>query len=110
MGQLAEKIGVDRRDIILETHSADTEDQSRLVAPIVGDEPFILVTEASHMPRAMAFFRKQGAHPIADPMDFRTGEATASQSLFPDASGLVGSERAVYEYLGLAWAKVRGKI
>ncbi len=110
MGQLAQELGVDRRDIILEAHSADTEDQSRLVAPIVGEEPFILVTEASHMPRAMALFRKQGTHPIADPMDFRTSEATSSQGLFPDAGGLGASERAVYEYLGLAWAKARGKI
>jgi hypothetical protein len=32
------------------------------------------------------------------------------QELFPDAEELRGSQRAVYEYLGLAWAKVRGRI
>jgi uncharacterized SAM-binding protein YcdF (DUF218 family) len=110
MAQLAEELGVDRRDMVLETHSADTEDEARLVAPIVGEQPFILVTEASHMPRAMALFRKQGTHPIADPVDFRTRKAEVADGIFPDAGDLSGSERAVYEYLGLAWAKVRGRI
>jgi hypothetical protein len=60
----------------------------------------------------MALFRKQGTHPIADPMDYRGsyGQAIAPDELFPDAEVLRGSQRAVYEYLGLAWAKIRGKI
>ena len=112
MAQLAQNLGVGRQDVILETRSRDTEDEARLVEPIVGKQPFILVTEASHMPRAMALFRKQGTHPIADPMDFRTShdQAIAPDEVFPDAEVLRGSQRAVYEYLGLAWAKIRGKI
>jgi uncharacterized SAM-binding protein YcdF (DUF218 family) len=110
MAQLAEELGVDRRDMILESQSGDTEDEARHVAPIVGEQPFILVTEASHMPRAMALFRKQGTHPIADPVGFRTRKPKLREEIFPDATDLSGSERAVYEYLGLAWAKVRGKI
>ncbi len=112
MGQIAEELGVSRQDIILETHSSDTEEEAQLIAPIVGQAPFILVTEASHMPRAMALFRKQGTHPIADPTDFHTSpdESMGPLELIPNAGDLHGSERAVYEYLGLAWAKVRGRI
>jgi uncharacterized SAM-binding protein YcdF (DUF218 family) len=112
MAQLAQELGVGRQDMILETHSRDTEDQARLVASIVGEQPFILVTEASHMPRAMALFRKQGTHPIADPVSFRTShnQAITPDQVFPDAEELNGSQRAVYEYLGLRWAKIRGKI
>jgi len=112
MAQLAQELGVSRQDMILEAQSNDTEEEARLVAPIVGKQPFILVTEASHMPRAMALFKKQGTHPIADPMDFRTGhpQARAPQELFPDAEELRVTQRAVYEYLGLAWEKVRGEI
>jgi uncharacterized SAM-binding protein YcdF (DUF218 family) len=112
MAQLAQDLGVGRQDMILETQSRDTDDEARLVAPIVGQQPFILVTEASHMPRAMALFRKHGTHPIADPVDFKTShnEAIAPDEAFPDASNLGGSERAVYEYLGLAWGKILGKI
>jgi uncharacterized SAM-binding protein YcdF (DUF218 family) len=107
MAQLAQDLGVGRQDMILEAQPRDTEDEARLIAPIVGQQPFILVTEASHMPRALALFRKQGTHPIADPAGFRTGHRPA---VAPDAEDLRGSERAVYEYLGLAWAKIRGKI
>ena len=112
MAQLAQDLGVGRQDVILETQSRDTEDEARLVAPIVGQQPFILVTEASHMPRAMALFRKHGTRPIADPVDFRTShsQAIAPDQVFPGAGDLSGSERAVYEYLGLAWAKILGKI
>jgi uncharacterized SAM-binding protein YcdF (DUF218 family) len=112
MALLAQELGVDRSDMILDEDSPDTEDEARHIAPIVREQPFILVTEASHMPRALALFRKQGTNPIADPVDFRTsrGQPLTSQGLFPDAGGLSASERAVYEYLGLAWAKLRGKI
>ena len=101
-----------RQDLILEAQSNDTESEAHLVASIVGNQPFILVTEASHMPRALALFKKQGTHPIADPTDFRTShvQATEPQDLFPDAEELRVSQRAVYEYLGLAWGKSRGKI
>jgi len=112
MAQLAQDLGVGRQDMILEAQSRDTEDEARLVAPIVKEQPFILVTEASHLPRAMALFRKLGAHPIADPVSFRTprGQIRAPYEVLPDAGDLINSERAVYEYLGLAWEKMRGKI
>jgi len=112
MAQLAQDLGVGRQDMILETQSRDTDDEARLVAPIVGQQPFILVTEASHMPRAMALFRKRGTRPIADPVDFRANhsQAIVPDEVFPSAAGLSGSERADYEYLGLAWGKILGKI
>jgi len=72
MGQHAQDLGVGRQDMILKTQSRDTDDEAGLVAPIVGEQSFILVTETSHMPRAMTLFRKHGTHPVADPVDFRT--------------------------------------
>jgi uncharacterized SAM-binding protein YcdF (DUF218 family) len=64
------------------------------------------------MPRAMALFQEYGTRPIADPVDFRAShsQAIVPDEVFPSAAGLNGSERAVYEYLGLAWGKIRGKI
>jgi uncharacterized SAM-binding protein YcdF (DUF218 family) len=112
MAQLAQGLGVGRQDIILDGNSPDTEAEARNISPVVGKQPFILVTEASHMPRALALFRKQGTDPIADPTDYRADrdQSFLPQDLIPDAGGLAGSERAVYEYLGLAWVKVRGRI
>ena len=101
---------MNRQDLVLGGPSRGKEQEALNISPIVGKQPFVLVTEASHMPRAMALFRKQGTHPIADPTDFRTGfsEPLGMQELILDAGDLFGSERAIYEYLGLAWAKVRG--
>jgi len=112
MGLIAEELGVSREDLIIDAQSRDTEEQAQRIAAMVGQQPFILVTEASHMPRAVALFRKQGAHPIADPMGSRIerSDTPAPDRLFPDAEALRGSQRAIYEYLGLAWAKVRGQI
>ena len=112
MAQVAQELGVDRGDMVLEERSNDTESEALDVSSVVGKQPFILVTEASHMPRAMALFSKQGAHPIPDPMGYytRPGQPFSPPDLFPDAEELRGSERAVYEYLGLEWAKLRGKI
>jgi uncharacterized SAM-binding protein YcdF (DUF218 family) len=107
-------LGVDRQNLILETLSKDTEDEARFIHKIVGKDPFVLVTSASHMPRSMALFKKLGMQPIAAPTDYglREGqeEALNPGMFFPNVGELVNTETAVYEYLGLAWAKLRGKI
>jgi uncharacterized SAM-binding protein YcdF (DUF218 family) len=58
-------------DLILESDSKDTNDQARLIQPIVGDDLFLLVTSATHMPRSIALFKSLGMHPIAAPTDWK---------------------------------------
>jgi len=60
----------------------------------------------------MAMFKKLDTNPIAAPTDYlvRNGGQGFPFVLYPDSGSLKKSERAVYEYLGLAWAKLRGKI
>jgi len=79
---------------------------------MVGEEPFVLVTDAAHMPRAMALFRKQGTNTIADPTNYMDRGPTEIElgDLYPNTEGLCDGGRAVYEYLGLAWEKLRGQI
>ena len=105
-------MGVDQNDIILEIESRDTKDEARLIKPLVEDAPFVLVTSASHMPRAMALFRKAGMSPIAVPTDhlIKNPYGISFDNLFPRSYHLQKSERAVYEALGLLWAKVRSQI
>jgi len=77
----------------------------------VGSHPFILVTSAAHMPRAAGFFKKRGLQPIPAPTDFlNTRHRLDSDDLVPDATKLVRAQIAIYEYLGLAWETLRGKI
>jgi len=112
MAKAAESLGVDQQKILLESQSRDTGSEAKFVRAVVGSEPFILVTSASHMPRAMALFKKQGMDPIADPTDYLTGVSwgVSASDLVPTGNGLVAARRAVYEYLGLAWEWMRGGI
>lgn len=110
--KVARAIGVKHEDIILETCSKDTADQAQFMKPIVGDDEFILVTSAVHMPRSMALFKKLGMRPIPAPTGYLVKESQGSNpfQFFPDAGGFFKTESAFHEYLGLVWAKLRGQI
>ncbi len=112
MADVAISIGVNQRSLLLETVSKDTKDQARNIKKITGNNRFILVTSASHMPRSMALFRKLGMKPIPAPTDYRIKKLQGIHpgSFFPSAMELRKMERAFHEYLGLAWAKLRGQI
>jgi uncharacterized SAM-binding protein YcdF (DUF218 family) len=112
MSALAVELGVDRAALELDDASPDTETQAEVVRARLGAEEFYLVTSASHMPRALALFRKAGANPLPAPAHFLTqeGGALTPWDFFPSSGGLRAAEAAAHEYLGLAWAKARGKI
>ena len=112
MGKIALSLGVGQQDIILEEHSHNTEQEARFIKPTVGATPFLLVTSASHMPRAMGLFRKLGMQPTAAPTDYlaKQGDALAPYDLYPGFFGLYEAERTVYEYLGIEWEKLLGQI
>lgn len=112
MARVAEAVGVDRSDIVLESESKDTEEEAILIKKMVGQDKFILVTSASHMPRSMALFRKQGMHPVPAPTDYRVKRAQGPDPgmFFPAADNLRKNEISWHEYLGLAWARLLGVI
>lgn len=112
LSQLAVELGVPREDIIVEPRPKDTKDEARLLKAIVGDAPFVLVTAASHMARAMAMFRKQGLHPLPAPTAHRVLEDREHRlgEFFPGGESIRKAETVVYEYMGWAWAKLRGQL
>ena len=112
MSRLVLIMGVNPQDILLESGSRDTEEQARLIKPLVGREKFFLVTSASHLPRAMALFQKQGLAPVAAPAGqlVRQSQNWSPDDFFPNSGGLLWVEIAQHEYLGLAWARLRGAI
>lgn len=112
MAEMASYLGVDRNDIVLEPFSKDTKDHARLIQPIVGKDRFVLVTSASHMPRTMLLFHKRGMQPVPAPTDLTV---TKKQPLnpnmfFPSVEHLAKMKKIIYEYLGIAWASLRGQI
>ena len=72
----------------------------------------ILVTSASHMRRAVLMFQKVGLDPHPAPADHRVmrGNQHPLLKYLPSAGALQKSRRAIYEYMGLTWAKLRGHI
>jgi len=112
IARTAEVLGVSPSDLILEDQSLDTEGQARRVATLVGSDPFFLVTSAAHLPRAMALFRQRGLEPTPAPADFEIkGDGGLTfLHLFPRALNTVRTEKAIYEYLGLAWGRLRGAL
>lgn len=112
MSRLAEQLGVDPDQIITETRSRDTVEEAVHLKPLIGADRFVLVTSASHMPRAMAIFHKRGMRPIPAPTDYYAMDNLAfyPASLFPGAGGIPVAQSAMHEYMGLAWAWLRGDI
>jgi uncharacterized SAM-binding protein YcdF (DUF218 family) len=111
MQQVALDQGVAQDRIMAETASWDTADQAKFLRNRLGQNPFYLVTSASHMPRAMRIFKRSGTQPIAAPTDFRAVWAPLQVTdFFPQAGVLANTEGAFYEYLGIVWGLVRGQI
>jgi uncharacterized SAM-binding protein YcdF (DUF218 family) len=112
MARIAVLLGAKPQDIRLEPNSRDTAEESAIIAKMIGREKCILVTSAAHMPRAMALFKKWGMDPIPAPTDYldRQAQGFSPGAFFPRAQFLGQLETAVHEYLGLAWAWLRGAI
>jgi uncharacterized SAM-binding protein YcdF (DUF218 family) len=104
-------LGIPDADITLEAKSRDTEEEARFLSPVLNQEEFFLVTSAVHMPRSMALFRQQKMKPIAAPTDysFQSQNVPLIFRFLPNAGALQQSERALREYLGLLWYRIRGK-
>lgn len=107
---VAESLGISRTDIITLDTPRDTEEEAAGTAAIVGQQPFLLVTSASHLPRAMVFFQDQGLHPTPAPANQLaiTSPLNPWEKIFPSAFYLSHSERAWYETLGLLWQRLKG--
>jgi uncharacterized SAM-binding protein YcdF (DUF218 family) len=111
MAGIALQMGVTKQDLVLETDSLDTEDEVRIISSIVKGDRFILVTSAAHMPRSMALFEREGIHPVPAPTDYLVKQHCPGVYLpMPGVHGLEQSTTAFYEYLGLAWMKLRSRI
>jgi uncharacterized SAM-binding protein YcdF (DUF218 family) len=111
MRALALGLGVEPAALVLDAASPDTETQAEVVRAQLGSEEFFLVTSASHMHRSVALFRKAGTNPIPAPTHFLAQENTALSpgDFLPGSGGLRRAETVAYEYLGLAWARIRGR-
>jgi uncharacterized SAM-binding protein YcdF (DUF218 family) len=94
---------VSDQSFLMLDRALDTEEEAHEIFMLLHEEPFVLVTSASHMPRAMLHLERAGAHPIPAPTGQSAGDASlvSWRAWLPSAAALRKSERAVHEYLGL---------
>jgi len=103
-----ERMGTDMSRVLTESASRNTYENAMLSREVPGIDaaaPWLLVTSASHMPRALATYRKAGWNVTPYPVDFETvrGATWLSYSLL---DGVNAWHLALREYLGYAvyWA------
>lgn len=80
----------------------------QLVQP-TPQQRWLLITSASHMPRAMGAFRQQGWEVIPFPVDFKTLGTVSWRPSANVAYNFVQLDRAVHEWLGLLAYRATGK-
>ncbi|MGK0256232.1 MAG: uncharacterized SAM-binding protein YcdF (DUF218 family) [Arcobacteraceae bacterium] len=102
------ELGIPKEDIIVHPKPKDTEEEVLNIKAFLGDLPFILVTSAYHMPRAMRLFKKEGLSPIPAPTDFKIKNYNFAS--IAKGQNIKKTEIALHEYLGLLWAKIKGQI
>jgi uncharacterized SAM-binding protein YcdF (DUF218 family) len=108
-----EALGIAHERITAEGQSRNTIENavfSQLVANPKPGERWLLVTSASHMPRAMASFRAAGFPVEAYPVDWRTRGPIDAVTPFSSLSdGLQRTDAAVHEWIGLVAYRLGGK-
>ncbi len=116
MRQLALRLGVPPEAIIVEGHSRNTYENARETRRLLGERPVLLVTSASHIPRALALFRKQGLNVTPAPCDYfatnKPGDWSGTDlfDFLPDVWALYMTTLAIIEVVGTAVYHLSGKL
>ena len=106
-------MGVPDSALLLDNASRTTRDHVRYLDGVLeerGLERLLVVTSATHMRRAEAVFRRAGLdiHPVATDFSVGTDPVIGARRYLPSAEALGGSTRAVHEYLGYWFYRLRG--
>ncbi len=103
--------GVGPERVSYESESRNTYENavfSRAAAGVDATRPWLLLTSAWHMPRAMALFRRAGWNVTAYPVDFRTGSSTPWMQYSMD-HGAKKWRMALHELLGILAYRLAGR-
>jgi uncharacterized SAM-binding protein YcdF (DUF218 family) len=111
--QFFESLGLSGPRVIYEAEARNTHQNALLSLAVAQPKPnevWLLVTSASHMPRAMGVFRKAGwPGIIAWPVNYRTGHSFAAMYDAPFPERLGQFEWGFREWLGLVSYRLMGR-
>jgi uncharacterized SAM-binding protein YcdF (DUF218 family) len=106
--------GVRPDDLLVEDGSRTTYENAAASARLLetkGLRRVVLVTDAAHLRRAEACFRRQGVDVVPCGCRYRTAGGVGTVADFlPDAGAAVGVGEAAHEWLGLAWYWLTDKL
>ena len=113
MCDLLREWGVPADALLTERKSINTREnavESRALLAERGIERIVLVTSATHMPRAVATFEKVGFEVAPAPADFRVGWGDPHPLLewAPTSLSLLGASMVLHEWVGLWIYRLRG--
>ena len=112
MKLLALQLNVPESAILVETTSRNTYEHAIQAKRILADGALLIVTSASHLPRALALFRKQGFEAVGHPCGYRSANRAGDLQgvdlfdFIPSAHALAGTTNALIEIVGTVvyWA------
>lgn len=110
-------LNVPENDIVID-HSENTWKTGANLKNVLRDRRFILVTSATHLPRSMRSFAREGLKPIPAPADYLYGYYSKYRFPFPrpffyyvpNTDSLMRSSAALYEYFGSLWYAVKARV
>ncbi len=108
MKEMIERMGIGLDRITLETKSTNTYENLANLRDQLIDTPFILVTSATHLPRAMSVAEKLGLEAIPQPADFVSSEHVGLRSFLPSTKAIQHWHVVLHEFVGLLYYKLRG--
>jgi len=116
MADFLRQMGVPADDIVVEGNSRNTYENLVEVRKLVGSSPFILVTSAYHLPRAVGVARKLQMYPLPAPaciwalQHYPPQMSTAQWAAafitgfaYPSTTRLARIQWAYHEHLGYLW-------
>ena len=104
-------LGLPTSQVIIEGRSRNTSENASYIRAMMDDSrqgQVVLITSASHMPRAISSFKKEGLNPLAYPVDYKTNAEKMPWTLvYKQGSVLMGT--ALHEWVGLVAYYVTGR-
>ncbi len=114
MKEIAMDLGVPEESIIVETESRNTRENATSTKQIldkIGAKRVLLVTNAHHMPRSHALFKKIGVDAVPVASNFIIKPAQYDPfSFIPNAAALRSATQAIHEYMGIIAYRIKGWI
>lgn len=110
--KLLQEQGLDISDILFESESRNTYENAVFTKQMVRpgpDKKWVLITSASHMPRALGIFRKTGWNVIPYPVNHDTNPESLFRLTWNFSGNLKKLDGAAYEWVGLLAYYLMGK-